>query len=447
MLLDNVRNTIAKHKLLELGDKVLCAVSGGADSLCMLHVMLNLRAEYDLEIYALNVNHLIRGKESDEDSDYVKRVCEAANIKCFYREYDVLKLAKELKMGTEECGRKLRYEFFSEIANELGGAKIATAHNLNDNAETVLFRLIRGSSLEGLSGISYKRDNIIRPLLDVERSEIEKYLHENNIKWRTDSSNLSDEYSRNKIRLNVFPQLREIFPDAERKIVNAAMFMREDNDYLNECAQNFEEEFGSEDFFFADKFNLLPDSIKRRVAKIYLGKWGVKEISLDKINAIINLAQNESGKEFNLTKNSFAVKCYNKIILRQEEDKMEFCVKINIGETFESKNWIIKVSLYDYQVKKHSNNMAIFDGEKLKGPLNVRYWSKGDKMKVQGLGGSKKLSDIFSDAKIDSVLRDSIPLVECEGEILYLCGIRQSASYFTNDFTNKYVVIEYFTKE
>lgn len=447
MLLDKVRNTIAKHNLLELGDTVLCAVSGGADSLCMLHVMLNLRAEYALKIYAINVNHLIRGKESDEDSEYVKRVCEAANIKCYYREYDVLKLSKEMKMGTEECGRKLRYEFFGEIASELGGAKIVTAHNLNDNAETVLFRLIRGASLEGLGGISYKRDNIIRPLLDIDRSEIEKYLYENNIKWRTDSSNLTDEYSRNKIRLKVLPQLREIFPDAERKIVNAAMFIREDNDYLNERTQKFEEEFGNDISFNTDKFNLLPDSIKRRVAKDYLNKWGTKEITLDKINAIINLAQNEPGKEFSITKNSYAVKCYEKIILRKVNGKKELRANIGIGETLEGENWKIRLSLYDYPIKKHSNNIAIFDGEKLKAPLTVRYWMPGDKMKVQGLGGSKKLSDIFSDAKIDSVLRDTIPLVECEGEILYLCGIRQSSSCFTNELTKKFVVIEYFTKE
>ena len=225
------------------------------------------------------------------------------------------------------------------------------------------------------------------------------------------------------------------------------MFIREDNDYLNEKTQKFEEEFGDDNSFNTDRFNLLPESIKRRVAKNYLDKWGTKEITLDKINAIINLAQNESGKEFSITKNTYAVKCYEKIILRRIDEKPEFRVDIGIGETLEGENWKIKVSLYDYPIKKHSNNMAVFDGEKLDAPLTVRYWMQGDKMKVQGLGGSKKLSDIFSDAKIDSVLRNAIPLVECKGEILYLCGIRQSSSCFINELTKKYIVIEYFTKE
>lgn len=446
MLLDTVRKTIQTHNLIEKGDKVVCAVSGGADSVCLLHALLNLRSEYSITIYVANVNHLIRGEESDSDSLFVKRICAKAGVECFYREYDVPKLSKELKMGTEECGRKVRYEFFEEVSQKLSGAKIATAHNLNDNAETVLFRLIRGSSAEGLCGISHKRGNIIRPLLDAERKDIEKYLWENNVSWITDSSNLTADYSRNKLRLNVFPALREIFPDAERKIVNAAGFINEDNSYLNSCASEFEKEYSEAEFFNADMFNLLSVPVKRRVARNFLQRWGAKEISTENIDALISLAKNESGKEFDINGVFYAVKVYDKVVLQRRRETEEFCEEIKSGDTLENENWRITIKTVNTPVKKYNNNMAVFDGALLKGAFKIRYRKDGDKMAPLGLGGRKKLSDIFSDAKIESISRDFIPLVEYDGEILYLCGLRQSSHYKVDKYTKDYLIIEYYYK-
>ncbi len=446
MLLDTVRNTIQTYNLIEKGDKVVCAVSGGADSVCLLHALLNLRSEYQITIYVANVNHLIRGEESDSDSDFVKRICRAADVECFYREYDVPKLSKELKMGTEECARLVRYEFFEEISQKLSGAKIATAHNLNDNAETVLFRLIRGSSAEGLCGINHRRGNIIRPLLDAERKDIEKYLRENNISYVTDSSNLMLDYSRNKLRLNVFPVLREIFPDAEKKIVSASRFISDDNDYLNDLANEFEKEFSKEEYFNADKFNLLAEPIKRRVARNFLNRWGAREISTQNIDAFINLAKNESGKEFDINGVFYAKKVYDKVVLQRRREKEEFYREIKTGETLETDDWKITIKKACRYVKKNSNNIAVFDGALLKGPFNIRYRKDGDKMALLGLDGRKKLSDIFSDAKIESTCRDFIPLVECDGEILYLCGLRQSSRFKTDEYTKDYIVIEYYYK-
>ena len=446
MLLDTVRNTIQTHNLIEKGDKVVCAVSGGADSVCLLHALLNLRSEYQITIYVANVNHLIRGEESDSDSDFVKRICKAADVPFFYREYDVPKLSKELKMGTEECARLVRYDFFEEISQKLDGAKIATAHNLNDNAETVLFRLIRGSSAEGLCGISHKRGNIIRPLLDAERKDIEKYLRENNISYVTDSTNLTPDYSRNKLRLNVFPALREIFPDADKKIVSASRFISEDNAYLNSLAIEFEKEFSEDGCFNADKFNLLSMSVKRRVAHNFLNRWGAKEISAQNIDAIIDLAKNESGKEFDINGVFYAKKVYDKVVLQRRKEKEEFLRELKVGETLETDDWKITVKTTSQYVKKTTNNIAVFDGDLLKGPFAVRYRKDGDKMALLGLEGRKKLSDIFSDAKIESTNRDFIPLVEFDGEIIYLCGLRQSSHFKTDKYTKNYLVIEYFYK-
>ena len=265
MLLEKVRKTIEKHNLLENGETVICAVSGGADSVCLLHLMQSLKCDYNLTVYVANVNHLIRGEESDRDSNFVKSVCKAADVKCFNREYNVKEIAKVRKTGEEECGRILRYEFFDEISKELGGAKIATAHNLNDNAETVLFRLIRGSSAHGLSGISYKRDNIIRPILDITRNEIEDYLVRNGISWCNDSTNALPVYARNKLRLKVFPELNSVVNNAEKRIVSAAKLIGEDDMYLHSLADEAFCKCYFENYLLLSEFNGYEVPVKRRI--------------------------------------------------------------------------------------------------------------------------------------------------------------------------------------
>ena len=189
MLYEKVKKTIEEHSLLQKGDTVICAVSGGADSMCLLTLMRNLSKEMDLRVVAANLNHSLRGRESDGDSQFVETICEIKGIHFYGKKLDVGLIAKARGMSVEEAGREERYKFFDELSHKLGGAKIATGHNISDNAETILVRLARGSGAKGLCGIRYKRGNIIRPLLDCTRREIETYLLENAVMWREDSSN------------------------------------------------------------------------------------------------------------------------------------------------------------------------------------------------------------------------------------------------------------------
>ncbi|MEE0867677.1 MAG: tRNA lysidine(34) synthetase TilS [Clostridia bacterium] len=447
MLLDKVRKTITERKLISEGDRVICAVSGGADSVCLLHVMLRLKEELDIAVYAANVNHLIRGEESMRDSLFVKNICTTADVELFYREYDIPSLSKKLKLGEEECGRKMRYEFFEELSLKLGGAKIATAHNLNDNAETILFRLIRGSSSEGLGGIKYKRDNIIRPLLDINRGEIEKYLYQNGLNWCNDSTNNCDEYSRNNLRLNVFPILNEISHGAPNHIVNAGRYVAQDNEYLDSCAKNILDKM-----FDGKKANVgtlknAPEPIKRRMVSKILRTWGAKEISGDKIDDFIGFLDAPTGKEFVISDTSCAHMAYGQVKLAEYGDKESFNAVLNEGTVIENKYWKIAVNSVDKPQKKSNNNKAIFDGYKLCFPLFLRTRKDGDKIAQQGLGGTKKVSDIFSDAKVEKQKRDFIPIIEKNGEILFVCGYRQCANYLPDENTKKYIIIEYFTKE
>lgn len=444
MLLEKVRKTISAYNLIENGDKVLCCVSGGADSVCLLHVMLRLKEEYNLTVYVANVNHLIRGEESDEDSSFVKAICKAADVEFFYREYDIPRLSKELRMGEEECGRKMRYEFFDELSKKLGGAKIATAHNLNDNAETILFRLARGVSAEGMGGIKAKRDNIIRPLIDITRAQIEEYLRNYSIEWRNDSSNFSTEYARNNIRINVLPGLCEIFEGAERKIVSAASLISEDNDYINKVADSFLDKCFVDNSVKTSFFpNDLP--IMRRVAGKILKAWNTKEVTLEKIDRFIEFMSMNSGAEFDVNAEFYAKKTYETVSLLKRNEEKGFYYIADKNCIIENEYFRIEIKKTSEHIKKQGNSIALFDADRIE-KIIVRSRKPGDKILQKGLCGSKKISDIFSDEKIPAHLRDKIPIIEVDGQIIFLCGLRQAETFSANEETNNLLMIKYYAK-
>lgn len=442
-MLDRVRRTIEENALLENGDSVICAVSGGADSICLLHTMLRLKSDYNLSVYVANVNHMIRGEESDGDSEFVRVVAKAADAEFFYREYDVIKIARERKIGEEECGRILRYEFFEELSQRLGGAKIATAHNLNDNAETVLFRLIRGTAAQGLGGIKYKRKNIIRPLLDIPREDIEKYLRSNSLTWREDSTNKIPLYARNKIRLQVMPVLNEISQGAEKKISAASRYIAEDNAFIDLLAQRAEKECFFKDRLMTEPFLNAPMPLRRRMCANVLKAWEASEVTAEKIERFCEFAKAESGRCFDINADAYAQKSYDAIILCRRGEKTPFCLMLDDENAAVGEDFTVSIKYSDTPLKRNGNNTAVFDAQKLSTPLIVRSRKEGDKISLKGAGGTKKLSDIFTDEKIERHLRDSIPIVEKDGEILFVCGIRQSSLYETDENTKKYLIIKY----
>lgn len=442
MLLEKVKKTIYENSLIDKGDTVLCAVSGGADSICLLHVMSALKEELNLKIAVANVNHLIRGEESDRDSEFVKKVCREYGVECFYREYNVTQIAKERKIGEEECGRILRYEFFEEISRNFANAKIAIAHNLDDCAETILFRMARGSSPTGLEGIRYRRQNIIRPLLDVKRSQIEKYLRDNNLKWCEDSTNALPIYARNKIRLSVIPSLEEISSGAAEKIVQSAKMIAEDNEFIENEAEKLLQRCFFETYLLINPVVEAPSSIGRRIAAQVLKKWGA-EITFDRVESFLEFLEKDSGKRFDITRNLYAERNYDKVSLRKSEAQVSYVSVLTEETPLCDRGWKLEVLITDTPIKKNTNAMALFDADVVKPPFTVRYRQSGDKMKLKGISGTKKLSDIFTDEKIDRYERDYIPIVEKDGEILYLCGIRQSEKYSVSQKTKKYLIIKY----
>ncbi|MDO5517977.1 MAG: tRNA lysidine(34) synthetase TilS, partial [Clostridium sp.] len=200
-----VLSYIKDNKLINPGDKVLVALSGGPDSVCLLNILFKLKDELKIELGAAHLNHMLRGKDAFGDEQYVIDVCKQMNIECFTKQVNINEYSKKEKLSSEMAGRLVRYGFFEEIIKEHGYTKVATAHNANDQAETILFRLMRGTGLEGLGGIKVKRDNIIRPILCLSRQEVEDYIEQNQLKPRIDKTNFEKIYNRNKIRLDMLP--------------------------------------------------------------------------------------------------------------------------------------------------------------------------------------------------------------------------------------------------
>ena len=238
MLEDKVLDTINKYGMIKKNDKVVIGVSGGPDSMTLLNILNNLKEKIEIEIYVAHINHMIR-EESDEETEYVKEFCERIGVSFFFKRVDVESEAEKLKIGTEEAGRNIRYEFFIEVANKVGANKIATAHNSNDNAETVLMNIIRGSSISGLKGIEKVRDEkYIRPIIECNRDEIEEYCKINNLNPKYDKSNLENIYTRNKIRNMLIPFIKKEFnPNIIEGINRLSSIAYEEEQFINKIVE------------------------------------------------------------------------------------------------------------------------------------------------------------------------------------------------------------------
>lgn len=247
-LKNSVKNTIERYSMINKGDTVIAAVSGGADSVALLYVLYSLKNELGFSLAACHVNHNLRGEESDGDERFVRRMCRFLDIPLYVASIKVTDL-RQKHDSLEECARRLRYEFFDSISR---GKLIATAHTASDNCETILINMVRGTALSGICGIPVKRDNIIRPLLYNTRGDIERYCTENSLDYVTDSTNLSDDYTRNKIRHKVVPLLREINPALFGAISRLSQSVSDDDRYLDKIAAQLMEKAHTQD----DKYDV-----------------------------------------------------------------------------------------------------------------------------------------------------------------------------------------------
>ncbi len=402
------------------GKNVAVALSGGCDSMALLHLLYEMKSKSKFNLLAINVEHGIRGEQSIKDSQFVKDYCEKHNVELISFSVDCPKYALENKLTLEQAGRILRYQCFEKALQSKKCDLIATAHHLGDNAESVLFNLFRGTALKGLAGIkSNYQDKIIRPLLNCSKEEILEYVTKNEIPYVQDSTNFDDKYTRNFIRLNIIPEIKKIFPQAEKSIMRLSNSVKEDGDFLDNLAQKSIEP--SIDGYYL-RLPLEPVLIKRATIQI-LQLLGIeKDWQQSHLNDVVKLSQNSTSKSINLLNKVVAVKEYNRIFFFVADSDTQKNLLLPLTETtFEFYGKKYQIQQLD-EIPKNLKDGLYLDKDKVPKTAVIRTKKNGDVFTKFG-GGSKKLNDYFTDKKIPSRLRTRIPLLTDGNEIFAIFNL------------------------
>lgn len=471
---DKVLKTIHKYNLIKKGETLIVGISGGPDSVCLLHLLYNLKEKLNIKIYGAHINHMIRGEQSDKDQEYVKHLCEELGISLFQRNYNIKEIAFKRGISHEEAGREVRYEFFELCSQEVKADKIAVAHNKSDQAETILMNIIRGTGIDGLKGMNHCRGKVIRPLLDISREEIEMYCEEHKLKPRLDSTNLEDIYTRNRIRLNLIPYIDELF---DTKVVNSiyrmSLLVRDDYDFIDyytdeqyqQCVLKTEK----------DAIYLLieqvskrhPALIKRIIRKtIFNLKGSLKEIESIHVEDVFKLCtEGRTGSVIHLPQDIRAEKSYNVLKIFRYNHKEyipDFEKPVIIPgttELFEQK-FLIKADIIDiccidsntkeklgfienYKNIGYNSLIQFFDYDILTMGINIRNRRNGDIFNPYKSSGTKKLKEFFIDNKIPRDIRRKIPLISLENEIVWIVGYKISDKYKVTENTKRVIKLEY----
>lgn len=470
-LSDRVLKYVRKHNMIADGSGILIALSGGADSICLALILKDLQESLDLKLMACHINHSLRGEEADGDEDFSRDFCEVNSIPFISVRVDVNSYAEDNKIGTEEAARLLRYETFDRVSAEYGLDYTALAHNKNDQAETILFRFLRGSSSKGLSGMKPKRDDkYIRPLLDTTRQEIEEYLESKGQTFRTDSTNLTPDFTRNKIRLELIPLLeRDYNPDIINTLTETGELMTMDSEYLDKKALELLESnslLKKDRIVIGGKLFKEDQAITSRAVLIAYGrlKGYTTDISKIHIDDILKLAEGETGKSLDIPGGVTVENSYGDISLI-DKDKTE-CnaeeysseLKINVTgikhESFTFGEYTVTVnnepeneskehiSGKDGNKKKDSINFNL-DLRKVGDNLILRTRRSGDKIRLKGISGRKSVKSLFIDKKIPRDEREKILVITNGiGELVYIYPDIHSIDFRCDEDTDKIIGIE-----
>lgn len=448
---NKVIETIKKFNMLNNGENVVVGLSGGADSCALTHILARLSEKMDLHITAVHINHGIRGEEAERDERSAEEFCRRLNIEFIAYHCDIPSEAAKRGIGEEEAGRLVRYEKFYETAGKKNGAKTAVAHNMNDKAETLIMNLCRGAGMKGLAGIKPVSGSIIRPLIFCTRDEIEKYCDDNNIEYCTDSTNLQNEYTRNKIRNILLPWLSEnINPAAAMNMANASELLREEEEYLESKAQEQYKKLlkDSGDGFVSLNVDGLASEhsvIRRRVLRIALRSLrpDMRDFGRKHTESAEDILMGDTGRRISLPGGITVSKGYGLInILYDREKQGAFCYDIEPGKKYfikETESYVL-LSLNEEKNIKNAVNICTkkIDYDKIKDEIQLRTRQTGDFISIKN--GRKKIKDIFIDDKIPSDKRDSYPLLVC-GKSVIIVGDRLGTDYYVGQDTKNILYI------
>ncbi len=414
---DKVIKTITEHQLITRDSIVAVGFSGGADSVTLLHILANNREKLGIkEIKAIHLHHGIRGEEADRDLQFSKEFCEKLNIEFIYFYENIPEIAKQTGESLEECARRIRYECFQKVNCDV----VATAHNLNDNIETFLLNLTRGASLSGLCGIPYKREKIIRPLLDIARAEIEEYVAQNGLEYVTDSTNLCDDYTRNKLRHNVLPQLFAINPSFDKAFSKCVENLNLSNDFIVSEANKLFNESDCGDYFDCKVFENTHNALKYQVISLILKQKKAQNISREHIIAVNNIIETGGSADVG-----------NGITVTVERKKLYFG-KPTVTEYFEisfqkdTEKLITPVG--EYEITKTDKDLQklnkqdmdnLIDCDKIFGETCWRNRRDGDSFVPRNRKCTKTLKRLFNDEKISLSKRSEMLILSDEKGIVW----------------------------
>ena len=459
-LVERVSEYMQEHHMVENGQKIVVGVSGGADSMGLLSILSEIAEYFHISLAVVHVNHGIRGKAADADQAYVENFCRNHEIPCYSFHVDLKRFARKEGMSEEEAGRFYRYQCFEKVRKEVGAERIAVAHQREDSCETVLFNMFRGTGLKGLAGIPPVRDNIIRPLLCATRADIEAYLQEKEILWRTDETNLTDVYTRNRIRHQIIPYVEEhINLAAGQHIQEMAGLLSDVSDYLDRQGERAfdacvtvgdQPTCAIHGASFAELHVVIQREVLRRAFYVAAGK--LKDVDKEHIEMVRGLFGKTVGRRCSLPYQLQAIRTYEGVVIRKilpGEECLEegiwvdvtgpgvypvpdadFTVEFEIKESFKTEE--IPINRYT----------KWFDYDKISNSLSIRTRENGDYITLDGQGHKKLLKRWMIDEKIPREERDRMLLLADGSHILWIIGHRISDSYKVSAETQRVLAVK-----
>lgn len=426
---EELANYIKQNKLFSKEDKLLIAISAGADSVALSHLLRQLNYNISLA----HCNFCLRTKESDDDELFVEKLAKKWGIRYFTRKFKTEEFAKGNKMSIQMGARELRYNWFEQIREENDFDFILTAHHRNDDLETFFINLIRGTSIKGLLGIPQKKAKIVRPLLFAKKQEIYKFLQQNEIEFREDSSNKDEKYLRNKIRLKLIPLLQEMNPSIRETIIK-------EKEYLNTISHVYSSAIDKERSRIVkhekDFLTISIDEIKKLdVPKIYLYEF-LTPFGFSNVDDIVQAISGQSGKQFYSASHRLTID-RKKVIIQKKVEKENKAILIQVSDTQIKSPVQLIFNTTDNLTIQKNKNIAMLDFHKLQFPLFLRKWQKGDFFTPIGMKGKKKLSDFFIDNKISIPEKENIWVLCSFSEIIWVVGYRIADRFKVVETTKK----------
>jgi tRNA(Ile)-lysidine synthase len=456
-LLDRFEQYCEEKSLFQKGDRIVVAVSGGVDSAVLLDLFSRLKHKYNLRLSVAHFNHQLRGKESEEDEEFVRRLAKSHGCELAIDKADTAAYAKKQKTSIQEAARELRYRFLASLLKENGTCKITTAHNANDNAETLLLNLCRGSGIRGLSGIPlYRPDlNLIRPLLFATRREIEAYAKLNRLGYRTDSSNRKLHYKRNFIRRKILPLLQKsLNPDIIETLNRTSdIFNRVEDFVLQEAKKHLDEltvkKTNDLSSVSLTKLKKLHRYSQESVVQLVARSFSDVPLESKEVSEILALLASDTGKHTRLSKGFSVYRDRSQLVFVRRRKKLELEEEIRPDRSYEFASfWFSSKTISRRDVVwTHDPDLEYVDADRLNNRLLLRSWKRGDWFIPFGMNRPKKLSNLFIDEKIPRYKKESIPVLESHGNIVWVCGVRLDNRYHVLPSTRNVLRLEFKHKE